>query len=49
MKTDDAKQKSVLPDLNLTRILKPCHKKNDRNTLLGNQEQTIPCEINYVA
>ena len=27
--TDDARLKNVLPPLYLTRILKPCHKRND--------------------
>ena len=30
MLTDDARLKNVPPPINLTRILKSCHKRNDR-------------------
>ena len=30
MLTDDARLKNVPPTINLTRILKSCHKRNDR-------------------
>ena len=49
MLTDDARHKNVPPPLDLIRILKSYHERNDRRKFPGKQEQLIPCEINHVA
>ena len=47
--TDDARLKSVPPPLDLTRILKSYHKRNDRRKFSEKQERPIPREINRAA
>ena len=40
---------NVPPPLDLTRILKSYHKRNDRRKFPEKKEQLIPCEINCTA
>ena len=46
--TDNARHKIVPPPLDLTRILKSYHKRNDRRKFPEKLEQPIPHEINRV-
>ena len=46
MLTDNARHKNVSPPLDLTRTLKPYHKRNGKRKFLKRQEQAIPHEIN---
>ena len=46
MLRDDARYKNVHPPLNLTRILKSYHKRNDRRKFQEKQEQLIPRDMN---
>ena len=41
MLTDDAKHENVPPILDLTRILKSCHKSNERNKFTEKKDQTM--------
>ena len=41
MSTDDAKHENVPPILDLTRILKSCHKSNERNKFTEKKDQTM--------
>ena len=43
--TDDARLKNVPPPLDLTRIIKSYHKRNDGRKFHGKEEQPIPREI----
>ena len=47
--TDGARLKNVPPPLDLTRILKAYHKRNDRRKFPETQEWPIPCEVNCAA
>ena len=47
--TNDARLKNVPPPLDLTRILKSYHKRNDRRKFPEKQEPPIPREINRAA
>ena len=47
--TDGARLKNVPPPLDLTRILKAYHKRNDRRKFPEKQKWLIPCEVNCAA
>ena len=49
MLTDDTRHKNVPPPLDLIRILKSYHKRNDKRKFPEKQEQPIPHEINCTA
>ena len=44
--TEGARLKNIPPSLDLTRILKSYHKRNDRRKFPEKQERSIPREIN---
>ena len=49
MLTDDARHENVPPSLDLTRILKSYHKRNDGRKFKEKQKQPVPREINHAA
>ena len=49
MLTDDGRHENVPPPLDLTRIFKSYHKRNDRRKFREKQKWPIPHEINHAA